>query len=351
MLNLGQSNFNALVSVPGAFPISLKKDRGGVLSATKDLRQSIVQALLQDGVLSFPEFDAMRTLLRNMSVSEAVTFLRSAGIGETSAKLIAKEFTSDLPPSLKDFEEKSYKERVGKATLLKLTFQRNADQWELTSESQENLALPWHPKAIQPLTPVGGRTEQGKLTLSTSISAFKFASGLTKPASRISVTFRGSSMSLVIADELIASDWSLLDRIEMALSVVPAKHVALIRELVIDPGNDPGGFAIANASRDGTVNMFLNGAGQQVPQANLNETAAHEVGHLVSFQAEKKDASFWSQWDSAIESDRIGVSRYGLTDHLEDFAEAYVLYLSGGSTNAPTRARYSHRFALLDKLF
>jgi hypothetical protein len=49
--------------------------------------------------------------------------------------------------------------------------------------------------------------------------------------------------------------------------------------------------------------------------------------------------------------DKIGISRYGLTNELEDFAEAYVVNLFGGRTDAATRNRYSNRFTLLDKIF
>jgi hypothetical protein len=151
--------------------------------------------------------------------------------------------------------------------------------------------------------------------------------------------------------EDLLEDPDLMDRIEAALSVIPLNHVNLVRTLVLDPGNDPGGEAIATAARDGTVNFYFSGAGPHVPQADLNRTAVHEFGHLVSYQAESSAADFWTNWEQAIADDGIGISRYGFTNKFEDFAESYVLYLSGGHTDRPTRTRYSHRFTIMDGLF
>ena len=124
-----------------------------------------------------------------------------------------------------------------------------------------------------------------------------------------------------------------------------------MKEIVLDPGNDPGGIAGAFSSPDGTVNIYFSDSGPSVAQTRINETTAHEFGHEVSFQAMKTDAKFWENWDQAIKDDKAAISRYGLTNNREDFAETYVLYLGGGSTDAATRARYSHRFTIMDTLF
>jgi hypothetical protein len=242
-----------------------------------------------------------------------------------------------------------YKLWIEDRSSLSVQFQRTKTGLEMTPQSRATWQAPWHPAVIQPLAPAGGKTEAGKYSLATSIGEFTFASGQKKQAEELSMTFRGAPIKLVIAEEMY-QDETLFDRVDAALSVIPIAHIKYLKKLVLDPGNDPGGFAIANASREGTVNMFWNGAGPQIAQASLNETTAHEVGHLVSYQAEKLDPKFWDNWKAAIKAESA-VSRYGTTNELEDFAEAYVLYLSGGGADAATRARFPKRWALLDPIF
>lgn len=339
------SLLRALAVRPGALPIRLRAEReGGALTSPTDLRRLIVQALIEDGTWSHSELQHLRSFLRGRSRDDASAFLQGAGIEPNSAGVLAGELTRT---------DDSYRRWVEQRTLLAISFQEVDGRWTLTADSRTNLGLPWHPTPTSPLGPFGGTT--GNLTpfgeaVAREIDSFSFASGRRERAVEISTRFRGHRFQLVIA-EALEQDSTLLDRVEAALSVIPTHHASAISRLVLDPGNDPGGEAIADASRTGVVNIYFSGAGPRVPQANLNATTAHEFGHLVSFQAEGRAPDFWPRWERAMADDRIAVSRYGMTNRLEDFAEAYVLFLSGGGGDAATRARYGNRFAILDEVF
>jgi hypothetical protein len=342
LVSQGISAFNILVAKAGAFPIKLQQGKDKSLSSVGDLRVLIIQTLTESGTWWPVDFTRIHDLLKGLDKVSGAQLLQACGIGATSAAALAIEFTKPGP-----FFENS----VGNKTLLKLSFENTGGVWELTARSRNDLALPWHPTLASPLMPVGGTVTRGNYTASESIGRFTFASKTVADASKLSGTFNGNSLEVVAADELLSKDVTLLDRIDAALSVVPPKHAALIRKLVMDPGNDPGGLAIANSARNGTVNMFFNGAGVQVPQASLNDTTAHEVGHLVSFAQEKKEPGFWQGWEKAMNEDPGGVSRYGFTNELEDFAETYVLYLSGAGADKAKRSLHPKRFAILDKVF
>lgn len=344
LMGLGFSSYRAVASRPGLFPIRLAAEEGGPLQATTDLRQPILAGLTDNNEWSHSQLAVVRGMVVGMGRDGASTFLQGAGFEAASAALIARELTRP---------QAEYEHWVTERADLRLSFTRRGDRWALTTASRTNLALPWHPSLVRPLAPVagerGGERERAEPSASETIASYAFASGRTERADRLTYQFLGHTFSMILAEALY-EDETLFDRVEEALSVIPTLHVPYLRTLVLDPGSPPGATT-ADASREGQVNMYFRGAGPRVPQASLNETTAHEYGHLVSFQAAEADPRFWEAWERAMSEDGIGVSRYGLTNEKEDFAEAYVLYLSGGRTDAEVRRRYSRRFTILDGLF
>src|SRR5262249_52360842 len=133
---------------------------------------------------------------------------------------------------------------------------------------------------------------------------------------------------------------------DIALSNIPVKHLAAIKEIRIDPGNDPGGIAAATTGFDNVINVYLSGGGAGVGQKWVNEVTAHEIGHAVSNKAAKADPNFWDKWDGAIKEDKVFVSQYAQTNHYEDFAETYLTFLAGFGNDPAMRARFSKRYAM-----
>lgn len=344
ILQMRSTDFQSLASTSGLFPITFHEQAPGVVGTTTDLRQRILRHFIQGGTCEHHSFGIIRTLLGNVGEAQATTLLQGAGLITQHARLLAIEFTRP---------ERQYRHQVENRQLLTLSFRRAGERWALTAESYQNWSLPWHPGLIRPLAPPEGSAERRTYVPEyvTHLGDHRFASGLVRNAEQIAFTLLDRSIPTVIAEELVERDWSLLIRIETALSVLPIRHVALIQELAIDPGDDPGGATAEAFRATHTVNIYLRGAGPRVAQSELNNTTAHEVGHVVSYQAELTDTTLWSQWEQAMADDLIGISRYGFTNRGEDFAEAYVLYLSGGRSDESSRQRYSHRFAILDEIF
>ena len=343
ILRFGAFRTRDLLAIPGVVPLRFQRARNGTLSIASDLRLTILHTITARNEWGSLDFPIIRGMTKGMATPDAAALFESGGIGAASATTLATEFTRD---------DNSYMFWIGDRTDLSIKFESQGQWKELTSQSRQELALPFHPRLVAPLVPAAGPpARRGELTASVSIGPHKFASGRTEEASRLSLTFRGHTMTLLASDRMLSADTTIFDRIEMALSMLPSQHLGQIVTLVLDPGYDPGGKAIADASRDGTVNMYLSGAGASVPQADLNQTTAHETGHLISFQAERSDSTFWPRWKDAQKIDGIVVSRYATTNEYEDFAETYVLYLSGAGTDAALRARYSKRFAIMDTFF
>lgn len=283
----------------------------------------------------------VRDLLRSLPPLAAFVLLSRVGFDPSTANTLSRVFTCD---------DAAYQRTIGKRQYLTLYFEKGKSGWKLTRDSEEELNLPFHPKTVEPLTPPAGLgMAQGEYKLARPMGQFVFESGVSAPALRLTLVFRGITMSLVSAEEVFRDDWSFVERIDGALSNIPVRHLAMIREIVIDPGQHPLRSTIAAVTNHaGTrVSLFLRGEGKYVSQEELNETAAHEFGHVVS---SARGDRFWTGWDAAIEADRRAVSRYGLTNQREDFAETYVLYLGGGAGDPATRARFKNRFAIIDGL-
>ncbi|OPY51016.1 MAG: hypothetical protein A4E49_02516 [Methanosaeta sp. PtaU1.Bin112] len=333
ILQMSDADFQTLASTGSIFPISI----------STGLCQRILRDFVHSGICEHCAFGIIRILLENLSRREATSLLERSGLVTEHAQLLAAEFTSA-----------SYQHDVEARPLLTLAFQQTGRLWELTPESYQNWILPWWPQLVHPLVSAEGHPERRAYVPERvrHLGSYRFRSGLVRNSEEIDFNFQERTIPLVVAEELAESDWSILSRIETALSALPERHVALIQRLVLDPGYHPRGRSrIASASRENnTINIFLNGAGPDVPQNELNNTAAHELGHVVSYHSESADPTFWDRWEEAMEDDRIAISRYGFTSRGEDFAESYLLYLSGGRSDRSTRQRYANRFAILDRI-
>jgi hypothetical protein len=194
---------------------------------------------------------------------------------------------------------------------------------------------------------------RGKYERCDAIGEHLFDSGLRSPGLRCALAFREHHFVLTTSTDVFREDWSFADRLDAALTIIPPAHLALVHEIVLDPGDHPpmGRYTKINATTSGDgerLSLFLAGAGKDVPQERLDQTTAHEFGHVVSIH---EGNDFWQEWALAVQRDGLGVSEYGLTNLHEDFAESYLLYLGGGARNAIVRPRHPARFAILERLF
>jgi uncharacterized protein DUF4157 len=330
-------DFKATVDSPDLFPISVVAPAKG--AKLSDPRVRLVGVFLHRGKWSSSERTGLRVLVQFETWSNARALLVAAGLDSESAATVATAFTaSDV-----DFKHWTEQER------LIWSFEQSGGVWHLSAETKAQLALPVHPPLPAPLGPYAGPLARSRLGSIMDIGEYKFSSGLKVDAKSLVLTLAGHTFTIIATETRLTSDDTLLDRLEDALGTVPAAHLNLINTLVFDPGNDP--FAAANANAEGKVNIYLSGAPATLPTANLRELVTHEVGHLVSFQAAASIPDFWAQWDAAISADKADPSRYALTNHLEDFAETYVLYMASKGRDPASRGRFAHRLGILDRLW
>ncbi len=317
----------------------------GSASALDDRDREVIEALAkitERGLWERDDVARVRGLLEGRKATDARALLERAGIGRRSSLRLAMTMTAPA---------ERYDSQMGARTLLVLRFLRlGAADWELTDETRENMRLPFHPRAawsfatLAPKDGVAGVYERCE-----SIGRHRFASATFTDALSCSFRFRQHRFRVTTATEVLRNDASFADRLDHALSVLPPEHLALVKDIVIDPGDHPRNSYAAQTSSDGTlVNLYLSGAGAKVPQATLDETTVHELGHVVSLH---QDGAFWERWDAAIARDGVGVSMYGLTNRYEDFAETYVLYLGSGPLRSVVGARHPARFAEMAALF
>lgn len=240
--------------------------------------------------------------------------------------------------------------RLGDRLLLFPSFVKNeAGEWELTQTTEDNLRLPFHPRAPWTLEATSAKDgARGQYENCEAVGRHRFMSGTFTKALRCTFRFREHRFRITTGTELLHDDWSFADRLDHALAVVPAEHLAFVNDISVDPGTHPRHYN-AQTSSDGTaIHLYLSGAGKKVPQAELDQTTAHEIGHVISLQ---QDGAFCDRWDAAILRDGFGVSSYGLTNRWEDFAETYVLYLASGPLRSTYGARTPARFAEMSALF
>lgn len=240
--------------------------------------------------------------------------------------------------------------RLGDRQLLFPSFVRNAaGQWEMTEATWDNVRLPFHPRPPWPLEATSAKDgARGTYESCDSVGRHRFMSGTFTEALRCTFRFRQHRFRIVTGTELVHDDWSFADRLDHALAVIPDAHLSFVKEISVDPGDHPRRHAGQTSSDGTTIHLYLAGAGKKVPQARLDQTTAHEMGHVISLQ---QDGAFWDRWDAAILHDVVGVSAYGLTNRWEDFAETYVLYLGSGPLRSAYATKTPARFAEMTSLF
>ena len=280
---------------PVSLPLRFTSSDQGSLNPTSDLRIVLLRALAGDGTWSSLEFPKIRALLRPLGRAGAKKLLTDAGF-ETSADQLAKQFTADAGV---------YSQRMPQD----IRFKREGNKFALET--------PWAIEAGK--GPSAGVKLQEE---SIPIGDYSFRSGLSAPAIKRNVKVLGKDVPVICPNR--EEDFFIIVRgaiiIDQGVASIPTHHLALIRTLVLDPGDMTD--AAADANRDGVVNLYMGGTGR-----DSRELMIHEVGHLVSFKADVADSGFWTKWNKAAEKDSAAVSLYGTTNQFEDFAEAYLLFI------------------------
>jgi hypothetical protein len=321
--------WNSLASDPVALPIRLAPSPpatagapAGPLVAQGDLRVTLLRALTGDGAWSSLEFPAIRALLQPLGRTAAKQLLQAAGFNDSDvADQLAKQFTAS---------DADYGQRMPQ----EIRFRRAGNNFALVT--------PMNP--VVPAAAVTTAVALRHIDTPTDIGDLTFRSGLTAPADRQVVEIRGRQIPVVRPnreDDLLLRAGGIIMAND-GLAPVPAHHLALIRQINVDPGTRQD--AAADAGRDGVVTMYYGSATGGVEAVRV---MVHEVGHLVSFQAASANAAFWTQWNQAARDDDAAVSLYGTTNQLEDFAESYLMYIVNRSAMATS---FPHRAATIAPL-
>lgn len=283
----------------------------------------------------------VRALVGQRKLGEAAPIFEAAGFERRASRRMAILFGG--PAIVFDY-------RLGERAMFFPAFEKSGEgAWELSPHTLENMRLPFHPRTAWTLEATSSRDgARGQYERCEAIGRHRFMSGTFTEALRCTFRFREHRFGIVTGTDLVRADTTFADRLDHALSVVPASHLALVEELSIDPGDHPRHHA-GQTSWDGrTIHLYLAGAGVRVPQERLDQTTAHEIGHVISLQ---QGDTFWARWSHAIAQDLVGVSTYGLTNPYEDFAETYLLFLGSGPLRNLMATRYPARFAEMQSLF
>ncbi len=155
-----------------------------------------------------------------------------------------------------------------------------------------------------------------------------------------------------------------IDDVAKSIAALPPEARALVKEVVINPGqnpddafwaqkyNQPGFRSYMTAGEEGIVNIYPTTAAQS--QSVLENSMVHETGHVLSQQrfGSSTDDARWDAWKKAGEKDAIIPSQYGKNSPGEDFAETLVIYMNvkGTPAEAELRALMPERFKLLDEM-
>jgi hypothetical protein len=322
VIDVSGAAWKSLSSDPVALPLKFTTDAQGQLTPTGDLRIMLVRALTGDGAWSSLEFPKIRALLQPLGRSAAKKLLVDSGFEDSTADQLAKQFTAS---------NADYSQRMPQD----IRFRRDGKKFVLDVPSEVEPpkatgAPPVTIKFVGDATPVGD---------------YNFKSGVTAPADRQLVDVQGRQIPMIRPnrDEDLLLRFGALINVNNGLSPVPTQHIALIRQIVVDPGVLQD--AAADAGYDGVVTLYWGtaGGGPQEPQRVM----VHEVGHLVSFKAGNSDPSFWNTWQTAAKDDDAAVSLYGTTNRLEDFAEAYLMFIMKQSA---AKTQFPHRSAIIAAL-
>jgi hypothetical protein len=148
------------------------------------------------------------------------------------------------------------------------------------------------------------------------------------------------------------------DGVTKSLATLSDEQLRNTKEVYIVPHDGQvnrrtGTLPVADyGSAPGTVRYFPR-AGSH-PQSDLDWAFQHETGHAYSLgEVWSRDPAAREAWKRAIADDRRGVTDYGNTNEVEDFAEFMLLYadVMGTPCEASARAMFPNRFREMDKLF
>lgn len=157
------------------------------------------------------------------------------------------------------------------------------------------------------------------------------------------------------------------DQVAQALTQLPPRQLAEIKEVVLSPQASPGDavyqklyknpnhHAMATGA-DGTMTFYPQ---RTYEQSEINHAMIHEGGHIFSerFWSDAKnrtpaEKNFESEWKNAIKDDGKYPSEYSKSAPKEDFSEALTMYTVTKGTPCEDAARklYPNRYRLLDEL-
>jgi hypothetical protein len=145
------------------------------------------------------------------------------------------------------------------------------------------------------------------------------------------------------------------------LATAPEATRKVVKEVHLNPGRNPDdkmweqkkgmtGFrSFMTAGADGIVDMYP--ATAAVDGERRRKSLEHESGHVVSMKAWGGDENGpkWAPWRKAMKSDGFAASTYGKSGILDDFAEAWAMYMEtkGQPTEAELKTLMPARYAIL----
>ena len=154
--------------------------------------------------------------------------------------------------------------------------------------------------------------------------------------------------------------WSVPERLEkiiLALGELPTSALQKVDSLSLSPypHKKKNGvyaeavFLGATDWRKITINLFPSSL--RLKDSDFLDILRHELGHAVEYGLYGR-SGLGPRWKKAIRADGNIVSNYGQISLHEDFAETFMLYLDNKTWATPLiRARFFHRFQILDEIF
>lgn len=312
------------------------REAGDELQAVDDPTHEALQSFVEETQWEYSTQHRINVLLEGRSSEDIRDLFVGMHIDVESASLLGRFFSSRESNTLEFWRSAQ-----------SISFQERESIRQLTGESRLHLENQSLPEFVIPIITLE-RVYRGIRGSRAQLDNYRFPSGETRSAIQMNLEFRGRTITLIGPADVLSVE-NFFNRLNTALSAVPLHHVGFLSQLIIDPSRWE--TVTAETDRNGeTVTVYLNRHGADITLDILNAVTIHEFGHLVHMQAARRVDRFWDRWRVAMQQDRIGVSRYGLTNHFEDFAESYVLYTSGGCSTEATRQRYQHRCGILDEI-
>lgn len=309
----------------------------GEMQAVNDPSHEVLQSLVVETQWDYHTQRGIDVLLEEHSSEDIRDLFVGMNIDDESANLLGRFFSSRESNTLGFWRSAQ-----------SISFQVNSEGMrQLTGESSDHLEIQSLPEFVIPsITPA--REYPGTIGSLVRQEDYEFSSGETASAIQMTLEFRGRNIVL-IGPEDVLDESDFFDLLYAALSRVPLHHLGFLTRLIIDPSR--WATVTGEADRDGeTVTLYLSRQGANITPDVLYAVTIHEFGHLVHTQAAHEVDRFWERWMEAIQQDRIEVSRYARDSHFEDFAESYVLFISGGCSIETTRQRHQHRCDILDEI-